>query len=67
MTVRLYEDCCIAVLLPDDAEPVLTLNGDDDDVDPFSGEEVGGYVVYWSNGTITWSNGMPLDDTRPLP
>lgn len=48
-----FEDCCLEVLLPADATPVLVIG--DDDVDPFTGK-TGSYpspIIYWSNGTIT--------------
>lgn len=47
------QDCCLNVVLPADAHPVLIL---EDEIDPFTGEEAGGYPaprIYWSNGTIT--------------
>ncbi len=47
------EDCCLEVLLPADAYPLLVV--DEDETDPFTGDVCGwpAPIVYWSNGTIT--------------
>lgn len=59
------DDCCLHVTLPDGVEPALVLWSDD--VDPFTGDEIGWPEprVYWSNGTITegWVEGIKKGST----
>lgn len=59
--VPYLEDCCLAVVVP--STPLLRIEADE--IDPFTGEEVGwpAPVIYWANGTITAGH---LDDDGQL-
>lgn len=55
------DDCCLTVCLPPGVAPTLTLGADE--IDPFTGEEIGWPLprIYWSNGVITDGSWRPAE------